>query len=131
MHDALTLVGHVEVGERVFLCVLVERLDLQPRYRIGDAAGAIGGRHIVVSDHQIRRCAPRLPVGQLQPLESLRAGHFVDQVAVNVENGGAVVGGMHHVGLPEFVVEGLGHGETGQIARQIKENSPKLCHTNP
>jgi len=131
VHDALTLVIHVEVSERVILRVLVQRLDLQPRYRIGDATGAIGGRHIVVSDHQIRRCAPGLAVGQLQALESLRAGDFMDQMAVNVENSGAVVCGMHHVGLPEFVVESLGHGGTGLFARRIKENSPKLCHTNP
>jgi len=36
---------------------------------------------------------------------------------------------MHHVGLPEFVVESLGHGGIARRARLIEENSPRLCHS--
>jgi hypothetical protein len=48
---------------------------------------------------------------------------------VNVKNGRAVLGGMYHVGLPEFVVESLGHGGIARRARLIEENSPRLCHS--
>jgi hypothetical protein len=49
----------------------------------------------------------RLAVGGAQAVEGLRAGHFVHQVAVDVEDGGAVVFGTDHVGFPEFVVKRL------------------------
>ena len=47
---------------------------------------------------------------QLQTFKGLRAGDFVNQMAVNVEDGRAIFRGMHHMGLPEFVVESLCHG---------------------
>jgi hypothetical protein len=48
---------------------------------------------------------------------------------VNVKNGRAVLRGVHHVGLPEFVVESLGHGGIARKARLIEKNSLRLCHS--
>src|SRR5690606_16521579 len=48
-------------------------------------------------------------------------GHFVNKVAVDIQQTGAVGFLVHHVGRPEFVVQGLGHvyllvntGESGR-----------------
>jgi len=107
--DALALVVHVEIRQAVGLGVLVQRFDLQPRDRIGDALGARGGRHVVVGHGQVGRDAPWLAAGLAQAVESLRAGDFMHQVAVDVQDRGAVFFGLHHVGFPEFVVKRLHH----------------------
>ena len=51
---------------------------------------AVAGRHVVVGHGQRRVGAAHLAAGQPQALEGLRAGHLVDQVAVDVEEAGAV-----------------------------------------
>ena len=50
--------------------------------------------------------------GELQAFVGLRAGHFVHQVAVDVEQRGAVVLDVHDVAVPELVVERLTHVPT-------------------
>ena len=108
--DALALVVHLELGDAEAVAVGVERVDLQARDRVGDAVRAVGGRHVVVAHRQVRRQAPDLAAGQLEPLEGLRAGHLVHQVAVDVEHRGAVVLGVDDVLVPDLVVQRASHG---------------------
>src|SRR3569832_2282269 len=112
VNDALTLVAHVEIGKAVLFRIGVQRLDLQPRYGIGYAVDTAGGRHIMVGHHEIGGIAPWLPPRQLQALEGLRAGHFMQKVAINVQDRCAIVRFMDDVRLPEFVVESLSHCST-------------------
>jgi hypothetical protein len=72
----------------------------------------------VISHHQVGGIAPGLAMRQLQTFKGLRAGDFVNQMSVNVKNGRAIFRGMHHMGLPEFVVESLCHGEIALKARR-------------
>ncbi len=109
VHDALAMVGHLELRDAVGVAVGVQRVDLQLRDRVGDAVAAVGGRHIVVRHRQVRADAPHRPLGQLQPFERLRAGHLVQQVPVDIEQRGAVFLDVHGMVVPEFVVERLGH----------------------
>ena len=104
--------------------VLGQRLDLQRRFRIVDAVGAVGGRHVVVDDGERLLRRAHLAAGHAQALEGLRARHLVDEVAVDIEEAGAVRRLVHDVVVPDLVVEGagLGHGpssELGFLARQI------------
>ena len=110
VHDALAQVVHLELRDAVGVAVVVERVDLQLRDRVGDAVRAVGGGHVVVGHGQIRADAPHRALGQLQTFERLRAGHFVQQVTVDVKNGRAVVLGVDNVRVPQFVVESLCHG---------------------
>ena len=55
-----------------------------------DALGAIQRRHVVIRDRQVGAGAPRLAAGHCQSLERLRAGDFMHQVAVDIEQTGAV-----------------------------------------
>jgi hypothetical protein len=66
------------------------------------------GGHVVVGhgDGAFRRA--HLAAGHAQPLERLRAGHLVDEVAVDIEQAGAVIGLVGDMGIPDLVVEGLG-----------------------
>jgi hypothetical protein len=73
---------------------------------------ALGGGHVVVrhGDGLFRRA--HLAAGHPQALEGLGAGHFVHQMAVDVEEAGAVFGLMDDVVVPDLVIEGTrsGHG---------------------
>jgi hypothetical protein len=50
---------------------------------------------------------PQLASGQFQALEGLRAGHFMHQMTVDIDQRGAVGFLPHHVCAPELVVKGL------------------------
>jgi hypothetical protein len=65
------------------------------------------GRRIVVGRGDDGRNAPRLAAGQLEAFEGLRAGHFVHEVTVNVEERRAICFLMDDVVLPKLVVKGL------------------------
>jgi hypothetical protein len=53
--------------------------------------------------------APDLAAGLAQAFKGLRAGDFVHQVAVDVEDGGAVFFGVDDVLVPDLVVQGASH----------------------
>ena len=61
---------------------------------------------LAVADHNVPTA------GRAQALEGLRAGDLVDEVAVDVDETGAVVLAMHQVALPDLVEQraGLRHG---------------------
>src|SRR6185312_9143565 len=72
-----------------------------------------GRGHVVVRGRDDRVDAPGLPVRDLEAFERLRARHFVDEVAVDVDERGAVRFLVDDVGGPELFVEGAGHGDDG------------------
>jgi hypothetical protein len=85
--------------------VLGERLHLQPALRLLDAERAVGRRHVVVDDREGALRGVDLAARYAQPLEGLRARHLVDEVAVDVEEGRAVVRHLDDVVVPDLVVE--------------------------
>ena len=107
MHDALAKIGHPEFVQTELGAIFVQGLHLQTRDRIGNALRAPGGRHIVIGHRQDGCTAPNLAAGQFQALEGLRAGHFMHQMAVDIDQRGAVGFLPHHVSIPEFVVKSL------------------------
>ena len=110
VHDALTVVIHLELHDAVLVAVRIQGIDLELGNGIADTAVAIGGRHIVVGDREVRIDTPGLAIRRLQPVEGLGRGHLVEQMAIDVEDGGAIVVSAHLVGTPELIVEGLsGH----------------------
>ena len=68
------------------VAVVAQRVDLLLRDRIEDRQAAVGRRHVVV-DRGERPLGPAdLAAGEAQALERLRAGHFVHQVQIDVQN---------------------------------------------
>jgi hypothetical protein len=57
--------------------------------------------------------APGLATIELEALEGLGAGDFMDQLPVDVDEGGAVGFHLDHVGIPEFVMKSTGLHEVG------------------
>jgi len=100
VHDALAHIAHLEFGNPEIGAVVIQGFHLQTRNRVGDTLTAIGGGYVVVGHCEVGFDAPRLAPSQAQPLEGLRAGHFMQQVAVDVKQRGAILFGMHHMGLP-------------------------------
>ena len=122
MHDALAHVVHFEFVHAKLGAIAVQRLHLQARDRVGDALRAPGSRHVVIGYREDRSAAPQLAPGQLQALKSLRAGHFMHQMAVDINQRGAVGFLPHHVSIPEFVVKSL----RAHVVPLFK--SARLCH---
>src|SRR5207247_9791822 len=81
--------------------------------RVGDAVIAqlpAGGGRVVVGRGDDGADAPDLAAGLAQAFKGLRAGDFVHQMPVDVEDGGAVFFGVDDMLVPDFVVEGASHG---------------------
>ena len=58
---------------------------------------------------------PHLAAGLPQTLESLRAHDLMDEVAIDIEQGGAVLRLMHQVIVPDLVVQRPRFGHEAQI----------------
>ena len=69
---------------------------------------AVGGRHVVVDDGERLLRRAHLAARHAQALERLRARHLVDEVAVDIEQAGAVGLLVDHMVVPDLVVEGRG-----------------------
>ena len=125
VHDALARVEEREVGLRAERAdVRVERLDLRARDRVLDALGPVARRRVVVGRRDDRRGAPRLAAGEAQPLVRLRARHLVHQVAVDVDQRGAVGLGADDVAVEQLVVERAAHDRVpGEIIARRRRRS--------
>ena len=66
---------------------------------------AVGGGHVVVGHGEGRLGPVHLAPGQAQALEGLRAGHLMDQMAVDIEQADAVFLAMGQVAFPDLVEE--------------------------
>ncbi len=114
MDNAVAHIAHGEELDAGVLHVARQRLQLQPRLRIGHGVHALGlalGGHIVVGDGEGQVRPPHGPVRRAQAGEGLRRGHLVDQVQIHIEDGLAIGVLGDHMGVPDLVIEGLaGHG---------------------
>jgi hypothetical protein len=97
----------------------VERLDLQARDRVGDAERGRWWERCGRARRPPHRPGAHLAAGQFQPLERLRAGDFVHQVAVDIQQRGAVGLEVDDVSVPEFLKKGLA-GHTNKLIQRVK-----------
>ena len=115
VNDALAHIGHRVIDHPEIAGVAVQRLDLDAAFLVVDmGVAARRGGHVVIGHGDGLFGAAHLAVGQAQALEGLRAGDFVHQMAVDIEQAGAVFGLAGDVGIPDLVIEGFqsGHGAT-------------------
>ncbi len=110
--DALTLVELVEIFQPEQLGVLRQIRDLGRAFGVGIGRVTIGGRHVVVDDAERLLGRAHLAAGQAQALERLRTGDLVHEMAVDVDQAGAIGLLVHQMVFPDLVVEGtrLRHG---------------------
>ena len=86
-----------EVGAMLFEC-----FNLNATQGIRNPHASVGGRHVMVRYRERRSRPARATSGELESFKGLRRGHFVDQVAVDIQQGRAVRLLGHHVGIPYF-----------------------------
>ena len=103
--DALAVVELVVIFEAEHLGVLGEVGDLLGAFRIGIGLAAVGGRHVVIDHEQRLLRRVHLAAGEAQPFERLRRCHLVDEMAVDVEQAGAVGLLVDQMVVPDLVVE--------------------------
>ncbi len=104
VHNALTHIVHAELGNAKFFAVGVQGINLQTRDRVCNTVLAGGGGNVVVRHSQVGTDAPRLAAGQCQTFKGLGAGHFMQQVAINVDQTGAIRVLMHDVFVEQLIV---------------------------
>ena len=110
MDDPLLRGSRAEIGHAEFGSITLKRGKLLAAFDILDRnAVTLGidarGRRQVVIGHSQRQLGPAdLAAVQPQCLEGLRAGHFMDQVAVDKHQGRAVLAALHHMGVPDLLV---------------------------
>ena len=119
--DALPVVELVVIFDAEVPGVLSQRLHLQRGFGIRDAAPSVGGRHVVIDHGQRLLRRMHRAVGEPEALEGLRAGHLMNQVAVDIEERGAVRRFLHQMVVPDLVIERLcGGHDCGSCCKGIQ-----------
>src|SRR5690606_24965315 len=118
VNDALTDVVLGVVLDAEVVGVLRKRLDLNAAFLVLDTVLAVRrGRNVVVNDRKRLLRLAHLAARQAEAFEGLRAGHLVDEVAVDVEQAGAVVLTIDNVIVENLVIEGARCGHFASIRR--------------
>mmetsp|Transcript_2512 Transcript_2512/g.4263 ORF Transcript_2512/g.4263 Transcript_2512/m.4263 type:complete len:285 (-) Transcript_2512:134-988(-) len=110
VHNALTHVRHRIVMHTKLLGVGVQRLHLNARLfgHLRRVIATFCGRHVVVRHSNGFLWRTHLAARHAQAFKRLRAGHFVDEVTVNIQKAGAIVGFMRNMGIPDLIIERFG-----------------------
>ena len=103
--DALAPVELVVIFDAEFLGVLRHHPHLLDALRIGIGLGAIGSRDVVVDDGERLFRRVHLAPRRAQAFERLRRSHLMHEMAVDIEQAGAVAGFVHQMVVPDFVVQ--------------------------
>ncbi len=94
-------------------------LHLLDAFRIGIGLRTIGGRDVVIHHGQRLLRRVHLAAGGAQSFEGLRRGHLVHQMAVDIEQAGAVVGFVHQMVVPDLVVQRGRIGHERQLQKKF------------
>ena len=111
MDNALFGIGIADIADAERRRIAFERGQLLRAFAIGNGdalargIASRGGRQIVIGHRQRQIGAAHRAPGQTQRLERLRAGHFMDQVPVDIDQAGAVIAAFNNVGVPDLLVQ--------------------------
>ena len=109
MDDPLIFVVEIVEANPERLAVIGERLHLDAGHLAGGGDVLGGGGDVVIHGGPGQVRAAQLAVHGAQAVKCLRAGHFMHQMAVDVDEGGLPFHFPYHVGVEYFLIEGLGH----------------------
>jgi hypothetical protein len=111
VNNALAFVAFMEIFDAEILGILGERFNLNAAFFLGNAFAAVGGGHVVIDDSQRALRVAYRAARQAQALKGLGGGYFMDQMAVDIEQAGAILCLMNQMIVPDLVVKcaWLGH----------------------
>src|SRR5438105_7684456 len=101
--DSLVRTGQSVVWDAELLAVPLKRVDLRPGEEIGDVEPVFIRGNVVVRRREGEVRAPDAPARKAQPVERLRAGHLVHQMAVDVKQRLPGRQRRYRVGFPYLV----------------------------
>src|SRR5712672_4862954 len=99
------LAVHVKEADAGFAAIFLERFKLQAGVGVDDGQGAIFGGNGVVHNREGEIGAADFASFGAQAGESLRGSAFVDQVTVDIDDGGLSGLFVYNVAVPNFLVE--------------------------
>jgi hypothetical protein len=100
------MIGIADVADAEGGRVGFKRFELRGAFAVGDGhartlgIAADGGRQIVIGHREGEIGTAHLAPGKAQRLERLRAGHFMDEVAVDVDKAGPICRDPRQRGRP-------------------------------
>ena len=117
MHNTLTQIVHRVIANAEFLAVLREGFHLYARgFILDDTLLSLRrGWHVVVWHGQCGIRPANLASSDAKPFKSLRAGHFMNEVAVDVYEASAIILRMDEVAFPDFIVESFCHWSVSSL----------------
>ena len=110
VHDALIFAVHIEKAHTEFAAIFFEGLELQFGVLIEDGKCAIGGGNGVIHNRESEVGAANRAAFGAKTGESLGRGAFMNQVPVDINDGGLPVFFANGMGIPDFMVESFRHG---------------------
>ena len=110
VNDALVAAIHVDEWDAEFAAVAREGFELEARVGVEDWESAIGGEDGVVHHGESEIGAAKLAAFGLESGEALRGSGFVDEVAVDIDDGRLAWLLVDEMGVPNFLVEGFRRG---------------------
>ena len=122
VHDPLALVLDAEVFDPELLGVLRERLDLDAAFLVLDRLqpGLIG-RHVVVGRRDGAMWRADFTARIAKAFKSLWRRHLMHEMPVDIDQARAVLGLVHHMGVPNLVVKRLGHGSVSLLFQRLPQ----------
>ncbi len=102
VHNPLLMIVEIVHANAELPAIRAQGVDLLFGNRIGDRQAAIGRRHVVVGRGNGQLGPTNPAASQPQSFEGLGAGHFVDQMQVDVQDRLLAGFGLDNVGVPDF-----------------------------
>jgi hypothetical protein len=110
MHNTILFVSewienrHIELS-----CIFCKLIELVARNRVFYRLILIDSGCVVVGGHGGKFRTEHLQTTGTKSVKCLRTGHFVAEMTVDVQLGGAVFHGGNHMGIPDFVKKRFTH----------------------
>jgi hypothetical protein len=121
MNDALLGRDRVDVTDAELGRVLLQRRQLRRAFGVGDRQPvarrilARRRRHIMVGHRERQVGAAHRAAARAKPGKGLRAGDFMDEVAVDEDQAGAVAAPFDDMRVPDFFVKRAGPSHAGSL----------------
>ncbi len=126
MDDALFHIGVADQADTEFGGIAFQRGELLRTFRVGDRdAIAIGvatrrGGQIMIRHGQRQVRPPHRSPSQAKPLKRLWRRHLMHEVAINIDQAGAIRAALDDMRVPDLLIEGAELNHSGSPPRPGK-----------
>lgn len=111
MDDALFGIGGADQAHAEFRRIALQRGELLGAFHVRDGQAMARriesrrGGQVVIGHRQRKVGTTHLAARDAKRLKSLRTRHLMHEVAVDIDQAGAIIAGFHHMGVPDLFVQ--------------------------